>query len=170
MEVRLETDRLVIRQIRLSDAPFYVQLFNSEGWLKYIGDRNVHTVAEAEAYIQKHYLSSYEQHGYGSFAVILKGQDKMIGACGLYKREQLEHADIGFAYLPEYMGKGYGFEAAQAVMDYAQHELEMETILGFTVDYNLASIALLKKLGLKEAGTFRFEDDDEELLLFSNRA
>ena len=170
MELRLETDRLIIRKIRLSDAAFYVQLFNSEGWLKYIGDRNVHTVAQAEAYIEKHYLSSYDKHGYGSFAVILKEDQKMIGACGLYKRDQLEHPDIGFAFLPEYMGKGYGYEAAKAVMDFSRSHWKIDTILGVTVDYNHGSIALLEKLGLQKVGTFRFESDEEELLLFSTEA
>ena len=42
----------------------------------------------------------------------------------------------------------------------------LEKVLGFTVDYNVASIKLLEKLGLKNVGTFQLEDDDEELLLF----
>lgn len=170
MEVRFETDRLIIRKIRTSDAAFYVELFNSEGWLKYIGDRHVHTEAEAEAYIEKHYLSSYEQHGYGAFAVILKETGQMIGACGLYKRDNLEHPDIGFAYLPPYIGKGYGYEAAKAVMDFARKTWNITTLYGVTVEYNIASIALLEKLGLKRVGATNFEGDNEELLLFSSDA
>ena len=165
---QIETPRLQLKQICLKDAAFYLKLFNSEGWLKYIGDRNVHSIKDAEDYITKNYLSSYEKHGFGSFVVFLKGTDTAVGTCGLYKRENLEHPDIGFAFLPEYMGKGYGHEAASAVLDYAKQTLAVEVVLGFTVSYNEASIGLLEKIGLKEVGTYTFKDDPEELLLFSN--
>lgn len=91
----------------------------------------------------------------------------MIGACGLYKRDQLDHPDIGFAYLPQYMGKGYGYEAAKAVKEFARNTWKIDTLLGVTVAHNKASIALLEKLGLHRAGTFSFEGDQQELLLFS---
>ncbi len=164
----IETSRLQLKEITVSDAPFYIKLFNSEGWLKFIGDRNVKTIAEAEAYIKKNYLSSYETHGYGSYTVNLKETGETIGACGLYKRDTLEHPDIGFSFLGEFTGKGFGFEAASAVMEYAHNTLGIDKILGFTVDYNVASIKLLEKLGLQRTGTYRFKNDPEELLLFSN--
>ncbi len=163
--MKLTTERLVLKKITEADAPFYVRLFNSEGWLTYIGDRNVRTVDEAKDYIKKNYLPSYDAHGYGSYTVSLKDTGETIGACGLYKRDQLEYPDIGFSFLSEYMGKGYGYEAASAVMQYAQ-DLNIAAVLGITVPYNKASIALLKKLGLRENGTFRFPEDPEELLLF----
>jgi len=164
----LQTQRLQLYRITEADAPFYVKLFNSESWLEYIGDRDVHTIADAKAYIRKNYLSSYKKYGYGSFTVRLVKSGETIGACGLYKRDDLEHPDIGFAFLTEHLGKGYGYEAASAVMDYARNDLEIDTILGFTVEDNIASIKLLEKLGLKQKGTYTFKDDPVELLLFSN--
>ena len=163
----LETDRLHLRMITTDDAPFMLELFNSPGWLKYIGDRKVRTVDDAVTYIRKYYLTSYKKNGFGSYAVVLKDSGETIGSCGVYKRPNLENPDIGFAFLPDFSGKGYGYEAANAVMDYARTELGMTTILGFTVDYNLPSIKLLEKLGLSQKGTYKFEDDPEELLLFS---
>ena len=164
----LDTERLQLYRISVADAPFYIKLFNSENWLKYIGDRNVHTIADAETYIKKNYLSSYEKFGFGSYTVRLKETGETIGACGLYKREGLEHPDIGFSFLTEFHGKGYGYESAAAVMDYAQNTLGIHKILGFTTHYNTASIKLLEKLGLQQSGTYCFKDDPEELLLFSN--
>ena len=167
--MELTTERLLLKEVSLADAPFFLNLFNTEAWLKYIGDKNVHTLPEAEKYIKKNYLPSYETHKHGSYIVSLKETGENLGSCGLYKREQLEHPDIGFAFLPQYMGKGYGYEAASAVMEYAKNELGYDVILGFTVAYNKASIALLKKLGLHEHGTFNLADDPEELLLFSTQ-
>ena len=47
------TDRLLIRPITVGDANFIYSLVNSNGWLKYIGDRNIRNNQDAENYIQK---------------------------------------------------------------------------------------------------------------------
>ncbi len=164
----LETQRLELHKITVADAPFYVRLFNSEGWLQYIGDRKVRSIADAETYIKNNYLPSYEKYGYGSYTVRLRENGMTIGACGLYKRDGLDHPDIGFAFLTEYTGKGYGYESASAVMEYAKNTLGIQKVFGFTTHYNTASIRLLEKLGLQPSGTYMFKDDAEELLLFSN--
>lgn len=163
----LQTDRLELKKISLMDAPFILELFNSPGWKQYIGDRNVHNIEDAENYIRDKYLPSFKINGYGSFVCVLKETGEIIGSCGLYKRENLNHPDIGFAFLPQFFGKGYAFEAASKIMTYAKTTLKIPKILGFTTKNNKASIALLHKIGLVENGVYQFEDDDEELLLFS---
>lgn len=162
----LKTPRLQLRQYVVADAAFIFKLMNSEGWLKNIGDRKIHSIADAEAYMEKNYLPLYEKYGFGPFLVSLK-DGTPIGSAGLYKRDTLDHPDIGFAFLPEFANKGYAFEAASAVMDYAANTLRLKSIGGITLETNQPSIKLLKKLGLRETGTFTYEDG-EELLLFSN--
>lgn len=162
----LTTERLQLREYRIADAPFIHKLMNSEGWLKNIGDRKIHSTADAQAYMEKNYLPLYEKFGFGPFLVSLK-DGTPIGSAGLYKRDSLDHPDVGFAFLPEYGNRGYAFEAASAVMEYATNHLQLKTIVGITLENNESSIKLLKKLGLREIGTFTYEDG-EELLLFSN--
>ncbi|HPE83869.1 MAG TPA: GNAT family N-acetyltransferase [Aequorivita sp.] len=164
---KIESERLTLNMYTLADAPFIYKLMNSKGWLKNIGDRNIETLEDAEAYVQKNYLSSYDKHGFGPYLVTLKSDGTPIGSAGLYKRDNLEHPDVGFAFLAEYGGKGYAFEAAQAVMEYAAEKLKIKTVVGITLPQNQPSIKLLKKLGLSEIGTYKYEDG-EELLLFSN--
>lgn len=165
--MKIETNRLLLRQYTLADAPFIFKLMNSEGWLKNIGDRNIKTIEDAEAYMQKNYLSSYEKHGFGPFLVSIKETGEPIGSSGLYKRNNLEYPDVGFAFLSEFANQGYAYESTQAVMNYASEKLKLKTIVGITLPDNLASIKLLKKLGLAETGTYKYEGG-EELLLFSN--
>lgn len=164
--MNIETERLLLREYNLNDVPFIFKLMNSEGWLKNIGDRNIKTLKDAEAYLQKNYLSSYEKHGFGPYLVTLKEDGTPIGSSGLYKRDNLDFPDVGFAFLSEFANKGYAFESAQAVMNYAAEKLKLQTIVGITLPENSASIKLLKKLGLAEIGTYKYEDG-EELLLFS---
>lgn len=162
----LRTERLQLREYTTKDAPFLFQLMNSEGWLENIGDRSISTIEDAEAYIQKFYLSSYSKQGFGPYLVSLK-DGTPLGSSGLYKRDNLEYPDVGFAFLSEFANQGYAFEAGTAVMHFALEKLGLKTIVGITLPKNLSSIKLLKKLGLSEVGTYNFEDG-EELLLFSN--
>lgn len=165
--MNIETARLVIREYTLQDAPFIFKLMNSEGWLRNIGDRGIKTLQDAKNYIEKNYLRSYELLGFGPYLVSLKESGIPIGSAGLYKRDNLEDPDIGFAFLPEYAHQGYAFESAQAVMRFGCEVLQLKKITGITLPNNFPSIKLLKKLGLSEIGVYSYKDG-EELLLFSN--
>jgi RimJ/RimL family protein N-acetyltransferase len=164
----LTTSRLLIRPYTLADAPFILQLLNSPGWLKYIGDRNVHSVVDAEMYIQEKMLNSYKAHGHGYYLCERLHDGSPIGTCGVGQRDYLDDPDIGFAFLPDYTGQGYAFEATKALFEYAQQELGMHKMLAFTLPTNQRSVHLLEKIGLHAVRTFQLPDDEEELLLFEN--
>jgi [ribosomal protein S5]-alanine N-acetyltransferase len=160
----LETERLLIREFIPADSSFIMQLLNSPGWLRYIGDRNVRSEDDAINYLTNGPMKSYREHGYGLWLVALKDQEAPIGMCGLIKRDYLEHTDIGFAFLPEYTGKGYAEESAQAVFNYAKSTLFLPIIAAITVPGNASSIKLLEKLEFKQQRTI--ELNGEQLLLF----
>ncbi|MDX1463593.1 MAG: GNAT family N-acetyltransferase [Marinirhabdus sp.] len=168
MEFRstIETERLILREIKRTDAPFFYQLFNSEGWLTFIGDRNIKTIEDAENQIVNTYIPSYTNHGFGSYVVIEKTSNDPVGTCGLYKRSALDHPDVGFAFLSQHMGRGYGFEAASAILNDAFHRLHFNTVVAFTTPKNVASISLLQKLGMKPSGRYAHGDAQAEMLLF----
>lgn len=170
MEYILETERLIMRHLNISDAAFIVELLNSEGWLEYIGDRNVRTAEEAEAYLLNGPIKSYEENGYGLTLVSLKDGNIPIGVCGLLKRDYLETADLGFAFLSKYIGLGYGYESASAVLAYAHDKLNISSVFAFTVPQNVASIKLLEKLGFRFERVFRMPGEEEELLLYNKSA
>ncbi|AKQ47458.1 hypothetical protein TH63_03005 [Rufibacter radiotolerans] len=164
----LETDRLTLREFSLEDAPFIIELVNSPGWLQYIGDKNIQTQDQARFYLTNGPLKSYEQHGYGPSLVARKEDQKPIGLCGIINRENLDTPDIGFALLPDFMGKGYGYEIASATLAYAQNQLKLTKISAITMPYNKNSIQLLEKIGLVFRKTFSFPGNKEKLLLYSN--
>ncbi|MEM9835540.1 MAG: GNAT family N-acetyltransferase [Bacteroidota bacterium] len=162
----IETDRLVISPLTPADAPFIYELLNSPPWLKYIGDRNVHSVDDALRYLENRVFPAYRKNGLAGWRVALKENDFPIGNCGFYQRDFLDTPDFGFAFLPEFIGKGYGYEAAQACLDYGIEQLGIKGICAITVPHNLASIGLLKKLGFKLEGTNKWPDDPEVLELY----
>jgi ribosomal-protein-alanine N-acetyltransferase len=166
-EIILETERLYLREfIPEKDAAYFLALVNSPGWLKYIGDRNIHDEAAAIKYINERVMKGYAEHGYGGYTIIEKSSALPIGNAGLYKRPVLDHFDVGYALLPEFHGKGYAFEASKAVLDFAKAE-GLKRIYAITVPYNERSIHLLEKLGLKFEKQFRMEGDPEELSLYT---
>ena len=167
--ILLQTERLILRKYNLGDAAFVFELLNTPAWKANIGDRNIRSIKDAETYIQEKYLSLYED-GIGSYVIELKGDTVIVGSCGLYQRPNLDHPDIGFALLPQFEKKGYAFEASSALMDYASEHEGVTVVYGITVPKNANSIRLLNKLGLMQKGTVFLENDDTELLLFSNEA
>ncbi len=162
------TRRLLLREFTLDDAPFFLQLVNSPGWLEFIGDRQVRTVEDAENYLRDRNIKSYAENGFGFWPVILKETGQPIGTCGLIQRDFLDHVDIGFAFLPEFFGKGYALESARAVMRFAKKTLRKSPVLAFCDPDNVASISLLRKIGLRPSHFFDFPETREELLLLTD--
>ncbi|MCW8980945.1 MAG: GNAT family N-acetyltransferase [Altibacter sp.] len=166
MEV-FSTQQVSLREFTKQDAPFLYALMNSEGWLEYIGNRSINSHQDAEAYLNTRYLGSYKKHGFGAYVVMLKESEIPIGSCGLYKRENLAHPDLGFAFLPQYFGKGYAFEASQAVVKNAAETLGLLKLYAITKHENQRSIHLLEKLSFRNTGETKLKEDGEDLLLFT---
>ncbi len=147
----LETDRLVLRRLSTGDADFIVRLLNEPSFLRYIGDRGVRTMADAERYVSDGPVLSYERHRFGLLLVERKDSRDPIGICGLLKRDWLDDPDVGFAFVPEHWSRGYALESASAVLADARERLRLTRVVAITSPDNLPSIRLLEKLG------FRFE-------------
>ena len=124
-----------------SDAEFMMRLVNTPGWLQYIGDRNIHTLDEATAYIEKiHHTPKFY------YSVIEKTDSaEAIGILSFIYRQNYDFPDFGFALLPEFQKAGYAAEASNA---YLQELVTQEPrILAITKEGNTSSISLLRKLG-----------------------
>ena len=145
----IESERLLLRPFTLDDAPFVLTLLNEPSFLHFIGDKQVRNLEDARQYILTGPIASYQQNNFGLLLVELRDAPTPIGMCGLLKREDLPDPDIGFAFLPDYWGRGFAFEAATAVMKDARKRLNLNQILAIVNPDNDASIKLLKRLGLR---------------------
>lgn len=166
MSKTYETERLIIKLVDIDDSEFMMQLVNTEKWLKNIGDRNIHSLEDAQTYVREKNLPNIERLGYGNCVVILKENNAKIGTVGLYDREGIDGVDIGFAFLEEYEGKGYAYESARKVMDVGIHEFAINKVSAITLPENFSSIKLIEKLGLKFKEVVRIPNDDVDLNLY----
>ena len=164
----LETERTILREVTRDDAEFVLDLLNQPSFIKFIGDRNVRTIAEARDYIESRFTKSYKQFGFGMYAVELKETNAPIGICGFVKRDSLPDADIGFAFLPQYERKGYAFESSDAVMKYGRDILGLGRVLAIISKDNESSGRLLEKINFKFERLIKMPPNDEELKLFSS--
>ncbi len=167
----IETTRLRIRKLTLDDAAIIVEILNDPDFIRYVADRGVRSLEGGKHYLKEGPLTSYQQNGYGLWAVGLKlAGIQVIGMCGLLKRDHLEAPDIDFAFLPDYRGQGYAFEAAQATLAFGCRQLGINRIVAMTDPDNTDSIRLLARLGFISAGTTIYPGTDERLNLYTLEA
>ena len=149
------------------DSAFILELLNEPSFIQNIGDRNVRSLDGAKAYITNGPVASYARNGFGLYLAELRETGESMGMCGLIRRNTLKDVDIGYAFLPRYWSKGYAFEAAQAMKQYAQETLGLKRLVAIVDPQNLGSIHLLEKLGMKFEKMVRLSPEDIELKLYS---
>ncbi len=159
----IQTEKLNLTGIKLSDAEFMLELVNSEGWLKFIGDRNVHTLNEAENYIAK----IIEKENTNYWVVRLESARQPMGVVTLMKRDYLTYFDIGFAFLPEFKKRGYAFEATSKALILVLDLIPDKTVCAISDVQNLKSNCLLQKLDFKIDYYFTLNEDN--LICFSKK-
>ena len=146
--IRLDTERLALRELEHRGAAFIEKLVNDPDWLRYIGDRNVHSPDDAKRYIDEGPRAAYAKHGFGLLMVERRADGEPLGICGLIKRDTLEHVDVGFAFLPAFRGAGYAREAASACIEHGR-ALGLTRIVAITTQDNEASGKLLERIGFR---------------------
>jgi RimJ/RimL family protein N-acetyltransferase len=166
----LETERLRLRWFMPTDADadFLRALLNDPGWLANIGERNVRTRRQALTWIATRHTATYGRLGFGFWAVERKSDGALLGMCGLVKRDTLLEADVGYAMMPAFRGQGYAREAAAACVRYAHEALGMAEVWGITGPANEASAAVLRQIGLQDAGVTRLVGEERETRVFKS--
>lgn len=149
---QIETERLLIRPIKISDKSFILDLLNTPGWLQFIGDRKVSNEREAENYIQN--ILGNKNFYYHVFE--LKATNQAAGIITFLYRDNQQFPDVGFAMLPEFDKKGYAFEATKKYLEEIANEKKVNKVIAITLPDNSKSIRLIERLGLK------FEDEIQE--------
>ncbi|MCF5867883.1 GNAT family N-acetyltransferase [Aeromonas veronii] len=161
----IASSRLILREMIATDAPFILELLNDGDFYRYIGDRGIRTLEQAQEYIQQGPAVSYARYGHGLYLVERKEDGASLGICGLIKRDALEQVDIGYAFLPQYRGQGYAIEAAQAALADGKSRLGIGQVVAIVTPGNERSIGLLAKLGLVRSRLVKLSEDADECLL-----
>lgn len=163
----IETERLNLRRISEADAAFVLEVLNDPGFIRFVGDRGVRTLAEAARYIEERFVESYRLHGFGLWLAETKDERVPVGMCGLVTRKELNVVEVGYAFLPPFRSRGYAFEAASATKGYARDVLGLPRLYAIVDSDNALSIRVLEKLGMKFERMVRLSGEESEIKLFS---
>lgn len=158
----LESERLIIRDAQVSDAPFYFELFNDPDWIDNINDKGLRTVEETEIYLKDILLKNLQLGGLGFFTVVLKETNQAIGCSSALQRDNLKFIDVGYGFLPKGRGKGYATEATRLIIEYVRTTFKQEKVYAFTLPKNKSSQKLLKNLGFNYKGVQEIFEGEED--------
>ena len=165
----LETERLVLRNIRHSDKQEMFEIRSNETTMQYIPRPLAKTPEDALAIIDM-IMGFTERNERINWTITEKGVDKLIGVVGYVKiNPDARRAEVGYVMHHNYHGKGYGSEALKAVLDYGFNVMNLHSVEAIIRPDNTASKAMVQKLGFVKEAYFRdyvFHNDrfwDEEV-------
>lgn len=147
------TARLRFREPTPADAAFYLRLMNDPVYHRFIGDRGLRNLENAETYIRDKLLPSFSQKGFGLWLVEEIASGEPVGMNGLVDRDGFEEPDLGYAFVETARGKGYARESVVAVQGFATRTLGLTGLPAYIHPDNAASAKVLEQTAFVKAGT-----------------
>jgi len=151
----LETDRLVLRRMKIDDAEDmfdYARRADVTKYLTWDCHPNEAYTKDYLRYIQK----QYEDGEFYDWAVVDKASGKMIGTCGFTSFDDDNNsAEIGYVLNPDYWGDGFATEAVGEILKFGFRRLNLHRIQAKYMEGNDGSRRVMEKCGLSFEGTLR---------------
>ena len=153
MNLILETDRLILRELKFSDAEAFFAMDHNPNVHKYLWNKPVQKIEETIeviGFVRKQYVDN----GIGRFAIISKETNEFVGWAGLkYNTEAVNNKinfyDIGYRLDEKFWGKGYASEATFTWLKYAFDTMKIKTMEAAAHTDNIASNRILQKIGMQ---------------------
>lgn len=153
MKLILETERLLMRPLELSDADVMFKMDSNPNVHTYLWKIPVQTVEDSIKIIE-YIHAQYQRSNIGRFATILKETGEFIGWTGIkYIDNHVENGntnffDYGYRLDEKFWGKGYATEASYAWLDYGFNDMKIEIMNAYAHHANGASNHILGKIGM----------------------
>jgi ribosomal-protein-alanine N-acetyltransferase len=163
MGILIETERLIIREIKESDDKGMFELDSDREVHKFLGNKPFKTIEQSRDLI-KYIQQQYIENGIGRWVVVEKTTKQFIGWTGLkLVKETIHHRtdyyDVGFRLKRKFWGKGYATESAKAALDYGIVNLPAKELYAMADVDNFASRRVLEKIGMNYIETFEYDGD-----------
>jgi ribosomal-protein-alanine N-acetyltransferase len=168
---KLESERLLFRNILLSDSKDLYLIESNEAVLKYMDKHKMESIRDSEKYIRS-CRASYKNGNSIEWGIIEKSSNSFIGYFGFWRIIK-EHcrAEIGYSLSPNYWGKGYMTESLKKMLAFGFNKLRLHSIEANVNPNNNKSIKLLEMIGFKKEAYFRenflFDDKFIDTITYS---
>jgi ribosomal-protein-alanine N-acetyltransferase len=152
---RLETERLILREIVPDDAPDLFRIYSDPEVMRYWSSAPLQRIDEVQQRIAGSAAAFQAREGI-RWAITRKGSDRLIGSCGHWRlmRQHLR-SEIGYDLAPEHWGQGIVPEAVGAILRFGFERIELHSVEAQIEPNNQASRRVLEKLGFVQEGYFR---------------
>lgn len=151
----LETDRLILRELKNEDAEGIFACFSNEDVTRFYGQETLKEIREAKKFIELFSENYHEKRGV-RWGIERKGAQGIIGTIGFNAwLPKHKRAEIGYEIHPKYWRQGYTSEAVSEVLSYGFGVMGLTRIGAIVFIENEASNKLLQKLGFQQEGTLR---------------
>lgn len=153
----LETERLVLREITLDDATFWLRNFADPEVVELTAFEPPADLEGAKEEILRYALRPFAQGTGIRWGISFRGSNDLLGTLGYHQwvREGGNHARIGYEILREQRRKGLMTEAMRAVLDYGFDTMSLNRVEALIDPINVASIRLVEGLGFRREGVLR---------------
>ncbi len=142
-DIRLETDRLILRKPRPEDWPAYSAFMETPAAAFFKGHGRPTEAWRSFGVVLWHWID----FGYGPFAVTMKGDTTCIGLVGPKFPPGWPECEITWIVFGSAEGNGFAAEATRAALGFAARDLGWATAVSYIDTPNLRSIALAERLG-----------------------
>ncbi|MCT7375063.1 GNAT family N-acetyltransferase [Chelativorans salis] len=151
MKPIIATSRLIVRNWTDSDRALFHRINADDRVMEFFPFRRDQTASDA---FLDWLREDIAERGFGFCATELKETGECIGFVGLHQTAGISSlppgtVEIGWRLAPEFWGKGYVTEAAEAWLDFGFKTLGLEEIVSFAVWNNARSIAVMKRIGMR---------------------
>ncbi len=156
------TERLILRNWEDRDRALFHRINSDERVMEFFPFRRDRTAADAKMDEFRDWIA---EDGYGFAAAEIAATGECIGFVGLLDTDHVPSLpagtiEIGWRLAPEFWGKGYVTEAAEAWLAFGFETLDLEEIVSFAVANNHRSTAVMKRLGMSADPSSDFDHPD----------
>lgn len=152
---RLETNRLILRELTEDDIDFVYNHFSDEHVCKYLFDEE--SLGEREEALDIiNWYKDFELKDHSRWAIELKENNRLIGTCGYHCLDRRNNiVEIGYDLNKDYWKQGYMTEALKAIIDVGFNNMKLNRIQAYVYIDNEGSYKLLEKNKFIREGVIR---------------
>lgn len=158
----IETERLLLRRFTPEDAADNYRIYTDPENMRFMG-RQPDSVEFEREHIHKHIANYYDRHGFGLWAVVLKGDGRLIGRCGILYQpvEGVREVEVTYLIDRRYWGRGLATEAAREAVKLGFESYRFPRIVALINPENVASVRVAEKVGMRYERDVSFREFGE---------
>jgi ribosomal-protein-alanine N-acetyltransferase len=144
---RIETDRLILRELLRADIDAYHALFSDLEVIRYLPLDGPMPREGLDGAVERNH-AHWERHGYGVWVVCARDTGSFVGQCGLRHLDDIGETELLYTVARAHWNQGLTTEAARASLEFGFARGNLERVIALAVPENRASTRVMEKVGM----------------------